>query len=393
MKLKLRATTITPLMQIESTEKRPDAKSGHDKNVTKIKTRYVIEDDSLVKIPIYTGNGFRGLLRRKMSEIILEEATKKGIKIDTTNYFMMVAGGGANYQKQEFSVVQKVKELNPVISILGTSLAVPGKLIVTDLIPDNYRDFLYTTKRRNDEEINTDDKSSEFGDFENTSSDVGTSFKKCALIKERTFTKKDDVIAQTKYGRFLSSEDIRDWEDKMENEKIKDKKEESDRLTIQSILNAEYIIPGTKFTGYITLKSEDLTDIEYGLLLKALANLTGEFLGASSSIGFGIMNYNFFDNDKITDKNRDGEEIIASLVEDNNLLQRKISITEREHEQNCIAEFDKWLANLNEDNINISKLMQSSSEKKTEKAEKAEKAKGKAKNKEEKEKNIAEDEE
>ena len=147
MKLKVKAVAVTPLMQIESTEKRPDAKSGHDKNVTKIKTRYVIEDDSLVKIPIYTGNGFRGLLRRKMSEIILEEATKKGIKIDTTNYFMMVAGGGANYQKQEFSVLQKVKELNPVISILGTSLAVPGKLIVTDLIPD-YKDFLYFGKSK-----------------------------------------------------------------------------------------------------------------------------------------------------------------------------------------------------------------------------------------------------
>jgi CRISPR type IV-associated protein Csf2 len=375
MKLKVKAVAVTPLMQIESTEKRPDAKSGHDKNVTKIKTRYVIEDDSLVKIPIYTGNGFRGLLRRKMSEIILEEATKKGIKIDTTNYFMMVAGGGANYQKQEFSVLQKVKELNPVISILGTSLAVPGKLIVTDLIPD-YKDFLYFGKSKKSEEEETDDNN-EFADIESASNNLTTTpIKKCALIKERTFTKKDDILAQTKYGRFLSSEDIKKWEDIIEEEKVKDKEKDSDRLTIQSILNAEYIVPGAKFTGYITAK-DDLTNIEYGLLLRAIANLTEEFLGAGSSMGFGIMNYNIYDNDKISDKNRDGEEVVTSLVDSENLLSRKLSITEREYELNCIAAFDKWLNDITEDNIDIARLMKSSSEKKAQKTEKAKAKKAK----------------
>ena len=365
MKLKVRTSAVTPLMQIESSETRIDAKSGHEKNVTTIKTRFVIDDDSIVKIPIYTGNGFRGLLRRKMSELILEEASRKGIKIDTTNYFLMVAGGGANYQKQDFSVVQRVKELNPVISILGTSLAVPGKLMVTDLIPD-YKDYLYVGKKKI-EETETDDNQNEFADIENNTS---VPIKRCALIKERTFTKKDDIIGQTKYGRFLSAEDIKQWEDTMEEEKIKDKEKESDRLTVQSILNAEYVVPGTKFTGYIATK-EDLTEIEYGLLLKGIANLTEEYLGAGSSNGFGIMNYNVYYNDKITGENRNGEEIITSLVDSNNLLSRKISITEREYEQNCIAAFDKWLKSISQDNIDVARLMKSTSEKKADKTKKA----------------------
>jgi CRISPR type IV-associated protein Csf2 len=365
MKLKVRTSAVTPLVQIESSETRMNAKSGHEKKVITVKTRIIIDGNDIVKIPVYTGNGFRGLLRRKMSELILEEANRKGIKIDTTNYFLMVAGGGANYQKQDFSVVQKVKELNPIISILGTSLAVPGKLIVTDLIPD-YKDYLYVGKKKI-EETETDDNQNEFVDIENNTS---VPIKRCALIKERTFTKKDDILAQTKFGRFLSSEDIKQWEETMEEEKIKDKEKESDRLTVQSILNAEYIVPGTKFTGYIATK-EDLTEIEYGLLLKGIANLTEEYLGAGSSNGFGIMNYSIYDNDKITDKNRNGEEIITSLVDSDNLLSRKISLTEREYEQNCIAAFDRWLQGITEDNINVAKLMKSTSEKKADKTKKA----------------------
>ena len=360
MKLKVNATTVTPLMQIEASETRRD-KNGVKKLITTVKTRFVENENiGLVKIPIYTGNGFRGLLRRMMSEIILEEAIKKGIKINTSDYFLMVAGGGANYQKQDFDVVEKVRFLNPVISILGTSLAVPGKLIVTDLTPENYEEHLYEYKsRKNNEEVETAGIEDE-SEFNNENIGVIETAKYgCSLIQTRTFTKKDDILAQTKFGRFLSKEDISDWEKKISEEKNKNKEAgEGERLTIQSILSAEYIVPGTKFAGYI-LSKEALTDVECGLLLRGLTNLTGEYLGAGSSNGFGIANYNIYD--------KDGNEVISSLVDSDNLLRRTTTVTERDHEKGCIAKFNEWLSNLTEDNINVSGLMKSTEKKKAEK--------------------------
>ncbi len=361
--LKVNFTAVTPFMQTETTETR--RKEGEEKAITTIKTRTIYDEETggLVKLPIYTGNGFRGLLRRKMSEILLEEAQRKEIKINTTDYFLMTAGGGANYQKQEFDIVQKVKSLNPLISLLGTSLAIPGKLIVTDFMPVDYRPYLYEFKSKNAE-----------ANGEEFQNNVPMLHYGCSLIQTRTFTKKDDILNQTKFGRFLSKEDVKAWEETIEKERAERKNEKEnnenkksedkkERKTIQSILNAEYIIPGTKFAGYITVK-DDLTDIEYGLLLKGLANLTYEYLGAGSSNGFGIANYNIYD--AVT-----GEEVISSLVDSENLLFRKLSITEREYELNCIAAVGKWLNDITEDNIDIAKLMKSSSEKKAQKTEKA----------------------
>ena len=351
--LKVNFTAVTPLMQIETMETRRD-KEGAEKSVTAIKTRTIYDEEigGLVKLPVYTGNGFRGLLRRKMSEILLEEALEKGIKINTTDYFLMVAGGGANYQKQEFDIVQKVKSLNPVISLLGTSLAIPGKLIVTDFMPADYRSYLYEFKSKNAE-----DNGEEFQD------NVPMVRYGCSLIQTRTFTKKDDILNQTKFGRFLSKEDVKAWEETIEKERAekennKNKKSEDkkERKTIQSILNAEYIIPGTKFTGYISFK-EPITDLEYGLLLKGLANLTYEYLGAGSSNGFGIANYNIYDD--VT-----GGEVIFSLVSSDNLLKRTLSTPQSEHESKCISLFEDWLSKLSDDNINVSTLMKSKDEKK-----------------------------
>ena len=359
--LKVNFTAVTPFMQIETTETR--RKEGEEKAITTIKTRTIYDEEigGLVRLPIYTGNGFRGLLRRKMSEILLEEAQRKEIKINTTDYFLMTAGGGANYQKQEFDIVQKVKSLNPVISLLGTSLAIPGKLIVTDFMPVDYRPYLYEFKSKNAE-----DNGEEFN--------VPMLHYGCSLIQIRTFTKKDDILNQTKFGRFLSKEDVKAWEETIEKERAERKNEKEnnenkksedkkERKTIQSILNAEYIIPGTKFAGYITVK-DDLTDIEYGLLLKGLANLTYEYLGAGSSNGFGIANYNIYD--AVT-----GEEVISSLVSSDNLLKRTLSMPQSEHESKCISSFEDWLSKLSDDNISVSKIMKSKDDKKAQKEKKS----------------------
>lgn len=345
LKLKIEATLVTPMTQIESSEQRPNKnKPGEKVNITTVKTRAVLDDKyGIVKLPIYTGNGFRGLLRRKMSEIILEKALKKGIKPTRDDYYFMVAGGGANYQKQDFDVVEKVRFLNPVISVLGTSLAVPGKLIVTDLLPVNYDSYLYAYRRREE-------------DFEDEDNYNKAQNWGCSLIKTLTFSKKDDVLDQTKFGRFISPEDVKAWEKFMENETSEEGKE---RKTIRSFLSKEYVVPGTKFRGFIGSK-EPLTEIEYGLVLKGLMDLTNENLGAGAANGFGVANYNIYSS-------IDEKEIISSLVNERFILERTVESPKSEYEKHCIFEFEKWLENLTDANINVSGLMKSTEKKKAEK--------------------------
>ena len=238
MKLMVNFTAVTPLMQTETTETR--RKEGEEKAITTIKTRTIYDEEAggLVKLPVYTGNGFRGLLRRKMSEILLEEAQRKEIKINTTDYFLMTAGGGANYQKQEFDIVQKVKSLNPVISLLGTSLAIPGKLIVTDFMPVDYRPYLYEFKSKNAE-----DNGEEFN--------VPMLHYGCSLIQIRTFTKKDDILNQTKFGRFLSKEDVKAWEETIEKERAL----RIDCIVFLSFLSSDFLFSLFSFSFFLSARS------------------------------------------------------------------------------------------------------------------------------------------
>ena len=67
MDLKVNFTTVTPLMQIETTGIKRDS-NGDEKSVTSIKRRTIYDEgvEGLVTLPIYTGNGFRGLLRQRL---------------------------------------------------------------------------------------------------------------------------------------------------------------------------------------------------------------------------------------------------------------------------------------------------------------------------------------
>ena len=76
----------------------------------------------MVNAPYYTANGFRGLLRRKASEILFSNATKKGIAYSHDSYFLHFAGGSSAFTSSskiqpDFSKVLQIKELNPLVSL------------------------------------------------------------------------------------------------------------------------------------------------------------------------------------------------------------------------------------------------------------------------------------
>jgi len=312
---------VTPLCQIEGGEKRNNVDTITTKKLT------MLYEDMPVEVPIITANGFRGLLRRTASKIIFEKALEKGFKIDRSNFHLMFAGGGNNYQSVAIEVENKIRELNPVASLFGVSLAVEGKLIVTNLVPTNPL-------------IRTIEKNDAIYSFSN-------------LVKTMSFITVDDMLERTKFGRLMSKEDIAEWESfSFKNNAERKKARENDdekvkKQTIKAYLQKEYVIPNTEFVGNIHKKME-LTDIEYGLLIKALLEITKEQIGSTKNLGFGIMEHNFeFDS---------GATIISNPNE-RNLFVREDEVNLFEEEEKALKAFNEWLENIDAKNIEITQLL------------------------------------
>lgn len=315
----LTVKTVTPMCQIEGNTK------IQNMDYITIKQMSKIINGNIVKIPIYTANGFRGLLRRKASEILAQKAMEKGIDIKTTDFHLMFAGGGNNFQKQPLEVENRARELNPVVSLFGTSLAVEGKLSVTHLEPKNVENYV---------------------------NDYGTS-----LVEKMVFIKKDDLLDRTKFSRFVKYEDIIEWE-KHNKEEIaqrnadrsieKEKEDKVKKTTIKHIQGRFYVIPNTEFQGYIGYKYP-LTDIEYGLLLKALEAITDEQLGSTKNLGFGICEWKI--------NTADGTSEIVSVPKRDNLYESDKNVFYDEDEEKAVEAFEKWLENISKENIEISKVL------------------------------------
>ena len=329
MKVKIIAKNITPLAQIESSDKKEK-----DLTVITIKTLTKIINDIPTDIPIYTANGFRGLLRRIASDIICEEAKKKDIKISTTDFHLMYAGGGNNFQDQPIEIEEKVRELNPVISLFGTSLAVEGKLALTHLEPVNPLIKIKETKD-------------------------GNVYAESQLIKKIVMITKDEVLDHTPFAlKILSKEDVKKWEEfveKNKKERAKDRASEKDnedktkKETIKHIFAKYYLVPNTEMQGYLSNKTGfELTDTEKGLLIEVFKRL-GKFpLGSTQNLGFGLMEYDirFDEEDRISIKRQDNiflDKVEEDIINDDLVRAKKA--------------FEEFLNNLSEENITISKIL------------------------------------
>lgn len=334
MNIKLKVKNITPIAQIEGNKKSRVKELGDmELDEITIKTLTKIEEGIPINIPVYTANGLRGLLRREASSILVEKYLEKGNNIKAEDFHLMFAGGGNNFQTQPFDVEIKVRELNPVISIFGTSLAIEGKLIVTHLEPEN--PLIKIQEKDNGEIYGYSD-----------------------LVKRMIFTKKDDVLQKTRYGRFLTKEDIIKWEDEVEKtqeQRKAERKKDADlvdkktkKVAIQAVLAKSYIVPNTLFKGFIGNKY-DLTNIEKGLLIKALERVVNRQLGSTQNLGFGICDWEISLNDT-------GSKIIAKTDEEN-FFKKNINLILSDEDENYVEDFNGWLDNISNENIEISKIL------------------------------------
>lgn len=289
--------------------------------------------------PFFTGNGFRGKLRRICTQMLLEKASEKGISMRkaTDAFHLMNAGGGSTFGAQDFEVVEEARRLNPVISVFGASLAVAGKLKTSNLIP--YKSFI--------------DGIPEYYTYETEKGFLG-----CSIEFKDSFVKMDDLLDAKGNAKYLPLETIRDWRDAaLENNKelaaarkATDGDDKSvkkpQKETIKSQIVRNFVIRGVDFYGSIG-EVLPLNDIEKGMIYKAMEQLVLENLGANVSKNFGLVNYNL--------EYSDGSELQTKV--DQYLKPSIVKKSYKKETKSCIDAFEKWLDEITEDNILIDQAL------------------------------------
>lgn len=208
---------------------------------TKFRRISVITDNGKVeRIPVYSGNAFRGILRRIGAKHLCDTLGLK--EISDKLYYALFSGGGLQKgSSQNYIEVGKIREMRkkvPFLSIFGTAFQnqiTQGKLKIGMLIPVSKETQQIT------------EESSTTSVWE--------------LTEEIFYTRKDD------------KEDA-------------EKKEQAHQMKY----SIECIIPGTKFYQRIDIESED--PVEIGCLSNAMNILIEKGkLGGKSGVGHGEVSF------------------------------------------------------------------------------------------------------
>jgi len=335
--VKIKFTTRSPLCQID-TSRVEDGKSRILIKKLKVNVKNSLGQNIVAETPVYTANGFRGALRREAFAIFLEAIAKKGLKnksgtvMSDINFHLHNAGGGNLHQTQPFEIVDEVRELNPLISLFGASLAVEGKLKVSNLIPfiidDNGEEQYYLRETKDGNWMYS------------------------PIVGDVTLIKRDGLLIRDENSRYMTVEQIREWQEKnLENlknrrdardDKTKDKVKKE---TIASMIDREYVCEGVDFYGNISFKSS-LTDIEKGLLYKALERLSMRSLGSGASNDLGRVDYHInFDDESDYETKHDKFGDIDKM--------KRYSPTV----QKCFEALDDFLAKIELKNIEMDEIL------------------------------------
>ena len=341
LNIDIKATTVGAFAQIEKSEK-PSASGMPSKIVCK-KMRFFSENSHGVKTvletPVITGNGFRGALRRVMTEMVLEAALKKGVTshkskqlISDANFHLMNAGGGNNFQSQSFNVEDRVRELNPVVSIFGASLAISGKLNTPNFIP-----------------YIEEDGKMVHPSFEVPS--TGRLFS--SIIAIDTFIKKDDLLDRADNSKYLEEEQLKLWQESVqENSKaVSAARDDGDKKvkkeSIKSLLSREYVMGGVDFYTGIS-ESATLTSFEKGLLVLSLEKLAMKQFGSNKARSYGIFDYEI----KI-----DKDSTFTLIVDKKTLRVENIDRNYTMKLEKDIDDAQEWLKNISEENLQLAEIM------------------------------------
>lgn len=331
MKIGIKFTTVTPLCQIFGLEERQE--NGSKVKITAIQKLPMFvevgEHKYATKIPIYTANGFRGKLRREATSLLINKALEKNISLGKNalsvgkNFHAMNAGSSTSYTNLDFATENEIRNENPVISLLGTSLAVSGKINVSPFIPK---------------------KVSKDGELEHYVNVNDNNRAYSTIIEKNTIYKKDDIISRSRFAAPLGDDFLDEWEQLVAEAKANKKVSNLDAGHVQ--VNEE-VMAGVDFYGSI-ISSDKLTDVEKGLLIASLLKMSSESIGALNASGRGKVNYEIIINDNGT--TNDG--IIRSQW-DEYLSESKVTYELSDEMQNALDIFNAWLDDISEENIQV----------------------------------------
>lgn len=337
MRVKIKAKTATELCQIEDSSLNKATKVS-EIHIKKQKVIVINSKNREVPLmtPVFSGNSFRAKLRRASFGLLLEKGIEKGFNVDTAvDFHLSNAGGGGQYQTQAFDIEDKARELNPILSVFGTSLALSGRIKTPNLMPyKNIEDGV---------------KEYYFGETEDGSVYSSIKF-------SDSFYKKDDMLDRNGNAKYLAPELLKKWQEEVaENQAdvAKGRNSESEKKvkkeSIRATLAREFVVRGTHFyTALSEMPTTKMTPIERGMVYKALEAVVLENLGSNVARDFGLMEYDI--------EFADGSTLATSV--DEYLVP---TITKKDFKEEVMADisaFEEWLEkDFSEEAFNLSTLL------------------------------------
>lgn len=262
-------TTISPLVQMDL-----------NKNQRK---RYVLVDGEYFNEPFFSANGFRGLLRRVMTKDMVEtiRKTTPNYNLSAEDFYLYTSGAATDKRSLDDLSWKEVEELrvkSPILSLFGAGLSnISGKCAVSDLSPITAQKIVKTIQ--NGEE----------------------SFKKMQpLTQNHTFFRTDSLLKNNNmFTALVDMVDIDSWKKEYDKsvqiskEKKKNNEEQSELNShIAQIFECESIMPNVTLTSSINpLYGQKFTDVEIGLMLKTLFEISKMQIGSHKRLGYGVLDW------------------------------------------------------------------------------------------------------
>ena len=331
-------TTVTPMLQIEPTAKTNKDKLTKASNVVTKKRKYVAENGTLVDVPFFSANGYRGLLRRNITSTIFGTIEKKDNKKFSLNSIHLYASGGgtSNDGISGLNYVEKetLRGENPFISCFGAGLSdIDGKLSVSDIAPviKDSKHIGYQYGVRFDESQRSSILSPL---FDRDSIDAHEKELEKLRASTKSLVKLEETLAKLK-KELSENPDNEKLSDEIDELEIKIANEKEDKgMSYQQVYKAEFILPNTQMSSSIGARAGyQLTELEKGMILFGLIQTSQQSIGSYSRIGWGTNKW------EVKDEN--GETLFKTIPNEKYVLQKETEVTELG--KRILKPFEDWL--------------------------------------------------